>query len=295
VLFCIPNISLDQNDAFADGPRQPRPFFQEPRTMFSRLTRHAILAVALTLAAGSAYSADKPLKIGVSAGPYGDILRETAKLAAKDGLPAEIIEFTEWTQINEALQSGDLDANNFQHEPYLDNQKKQRGYEIVPVATSIVVPMGIYSNGAKTIAEIPNGARIGIPNDPSNAARALFLLQEAGLIRLKPGADVAATIVDVAENPKKLTFVELDAAQLPRSLDDLSVAVITLNYAVLAKLDPKKALALEGAESKWTLVWAVRDDPKNDPRIRRFIETYRSAPIKAFIEANFNGSILPTW
>ena len=107
--------------------------------MFSKPLRHAVLAVALTFAAGSAYSADKPLKIGVSAGPYGDILRETAKLAAKDGLAAEIVEFTEWTQINEALQSGDLDANNFQHEPYLDNQKKQRGYTIVPAATSIVV------------------------------------------------------------------------------------------------------------------------------------------------------------
>lgn len=263
--------------------------------MLANLTRRTIVALLLALSAGGAHAADKPLKIGVSAGPYGDILRETARIAAKDGLKAEIVEFTDWTQINEALQLGDLDANNFQHEPYLDHQKKQRGYKIVPVASSIVVPMGIYSSKAKSIAEIPAGARLGVPNDPSNAARALFLLQEAGLIKLKAGADVGATILDVAENPKKITFVELDAAQLPRSLDDLTAAVITLNYAVLAKLDPKTALALEGRESRWTLIWAVREDRKDDPRIRQFIKTYRSTPIKDFIEAKFNGSILPTW
>lgn len=260
-----------------------------------KLTRRLALIAAVALATLPAIAQDKPLKIGVSSGPYGDILRETAKLAAKEGLQAEIIEFTEWTQINEALQLGDIDANNFQHVPYLDNQKKQRGYKIVPLVPSIVVPTGLYSAKAATVDAIPAGAKIGIPNDPTNSARALFLLQQAGLIKLKPGADIAATPADIVENPKKISLIELDAAQLPRSLNDLGAAVITLNYAVLAKLDPKKALALEGAESRWTLVWAVREDRKDDPRIRRFVELYRSPEIKAFIQTKFDGTILPTW
>jgi len=253
-------------------------------------------ALAAFLLSGSiAFAADKPLKIGVSAGPYGDILRETAKIAAKEGLVAEIVEFTDWTQVNEALQAGDIDANNFQHEPYLENQKKQRGYTIIPLVPSIVVPTGLYSSKYKSAADIPDGARIGIPNDPTNGARAFFLLEQAGLIKLKPGTTIAATARDIAENPKKLTIIELDAAQLPRSLDDLAAAVITLNYAVLSGLDPKKSLTLEGVESRWTLVWAVRADRKDDARIRRFIELYRSQPVKEYILAKFNGSILPTW
>ncbi|MBN9527608.1 MAG: MetQ/NlpA family ABC transporter substrate-binding protein [Alphaproteobacteria bacterium] len=260
-----------------------------------KLTRRLALIAAVALATLPAMAQDKPLKIGVSSGPYGDILRETAKLAAKEGLQAEIVEFTEWTQINEALQLGDIDANNFQHVPYLDNQKKQRGYKIVPLVPSIVVPTGLYSAKAATVDAIPAGAKIGIPNDPSNSARALFLLQQAGLIKLKPGVDVGATAADIVENPKKISLIELDAAQLPRSLNDLGAAVITLNYAVLAKLDPKKALVLEGPESRWTLVWAVREDRKDDPRIRRFVELYRSPEIKSFILTKFDGTILPTW
>lgn len=251
--------------------------------------------LGFALLPGVAFAADKPLRIGVSSGPYGDILRETAKLADKEGLKAEIIEFTEWTQINEALQLGDIDANNFQHQPYLDNQRKQRGYDIVPVASSIVVPLGIYSQKIEALADLPEGASIGIPNDPTNGARALFLLQQAGVLRLKAGVDISATILDIADNPKQIRLVELDAAQLPRSLDDLTASVITLNYAVLAKLDPKAALFLEGAESRWTLIWAVRADRKDDPRINRFIALYRSPEIKQYILTKFGGSILPTW
>lgn len=270
------------------------------RSLIARPSRRLVAlglgaVLILGLAPGAALAADKPLRIGVSAGPYGDILRETARLAAREGLQAEIIEFTEWAQINEALQSGDIDANNFQHEPYLNNQKKQRGYDIVPLASSIVVPLGIYSSKVKSLADLPEGARVGIPNDPTNGARALFLLQQAGVLKLRDGADLAATIADIAENPKTLKLVELDAAQLPRSLDDLAASVITLNYAVLAGLNPKTALFLEGAESRWTLIWAVRADRKDDPRINRFVALYRSPEIKQFILDKFGGSILPTW
>ncbi len=253
----------------------------------------AVASIALLPPA--AFGADKVLKVGVSAGPYGDILREAARLAAKDGLKAEIIEFTDWNQPNSALDAGEIDLNNFQHRPYLANQIKARGYKLVPLDPSIVVPGGIFSAKAKSFAELPNGAQLGIPNDPTNAARALFLFQEAGLIKLRPEAGSAATSLDVVENPKKVKFVELDAAQLPRSLKDLDASFVSNNYAHLAGLKLKDALIVEGKNSDWTLVFAARDDRKDDPRIRKFIAIYRSEPVKKFIEEKFQGSILPTW
>ncbi|WP_245986828.1 MetQ/NlpA family ABC transporter substrate-binding protein [Azospirillum thermophilum] len=237
----------------------------------------------------------EPLKLGVSAGPYGEILEFTAKLAAKEGIEAKVIEFTDWNMPNAALQAGDIDANNFQHQPFLDNQIRQRGYDIVPVAKSVVVPMGVYAKKLQSLADLKEGASVSIPNDPTNGARALFLLADAGLIGLKDGVGLNATIADVVRNPKKLRFVELDAAQLPRSLDDVDASVITLNYAVLAGLNPKTALKLEDDQSKWHLVWAVRRDRAEDPTIKRFIALYRSPEVRQFIETRFNGTIVPTW
>lgn len=236
-----------------------------------------------------------PLKLGVSAGPYGEILEFTAKIAAKEGLEASVIEFTDWNMPNAALQAGDIDANNFQHQPFLDNQIKQRGYDIVPVAKSIVVPMGVYAKSLKSLGDIKEGGTISLPNDPTNGARALGLLAKAGLITLKDGAGNAASLADIAANPKKLRFVELDAAQLPRSLDDVDASVITLNYAVLAGLKPKESLLLEDDQSKWHLVWAVRKDRADDARIQRFIELYRSPEVRQFILTRFDGTIVPTW
>lgn len=252
----------------------------------------ALLAVAAPFAPAHAEPA---LKIGVSAGPYGDILRYTAELAAKKGVEAEIIEFTDWTLINEALNNGDIDANNFQHIPYLENQIKARGYDIVASKPSIVVPTGVYSSKVARFADLKEGARVAIPNDPTNGARSLFLLEKAGLITLKEGADITATILDIADNPKKITFIELDAAQLPRSLSDVDAAVVTLNYAVLSGLDPKSALILEDEHSRWHLVWATRKANADDARVGTFIDTYRSPEVKQFIETKFNGTILPTW
>ncbi|WP_234053156.1 MULTISPECIES: MetQ/NlpA family ABC transporter substrate-binding protein [unclassified Xanthobacter] len=242
---------------------------------------------------------DKPLKVGVSAGPYGDVLREAARLSAQQGLPAEIIEFSDWNQPNAALEAGDLDLNNFQHRFYLANQVKARGYHLVGLEESLLVPAGIYSKTFKKAGDIPAGAKIAIPNDPTNAARALLLFEKAGLIKLKPGAGLNASILDVVENPKKLQIVELDAAQLPRSLDDVAAAFVSSNYAYLAGLDLNTALVAEttDAEAKpyFTLIFAARADRKDDPRIAKFIEIYRSEPVKEFILAKFKGTILPAW
>ncbi len=158
-------------------------------------------------------------------------------LAKAQGLDIKVFEFTDYTIPNEALFHGDPDVGNFQHRPYLDNADKTRGYDIVALATSIITPLGIYSQKLHAIAELPDGAQVAIPNDPSNGARALLLFQTAGLITLRPGADVSATVLDITGNPKRLKFLELDAAQLPRSLGDVAAAAVNMNYAVSAGLD----------------------------------------------------------
>lgn len=269
----------------------------------SSLAALAFSGLALfTLGTGAnaqAPASDKPLKIGVSAGPYGDILREAAKLSAEQGVKAEIIEFTDWNQPNAALQAGDIDLNNFQNRPYLANQVKTRGYNIVALDESILVPAGLYSKKYTSFADIPAGSKIAIPNDPTNGGRALLLFQKAGLIKLKPGSGLYASVLDVAENPKNLKIVEIDAAQLPRSLDDVAAAFVSSNYAYLAGLQLKSALlaetTLEEAKPYFTLVFAAREDRKDDPRIAKFIAVYRSQPVKDFTLAKFNGSLIPTW
>lgn len=254
----------------------------------------ATLAV-IGLGGGAALAEQKSLKVGVSAGPYGDILKQAAKLVEKDGLKVEVVEFSDWNLPNAAVESGDIDFNAFQHRPYLANQVKARGYNIVPLETAIVVPAGLYSSRHKSAKDLPDGASIAIPNDPSNGARALFLIQQAGLIKLRDGADAAATIKDIADNPKKLKFREIDAAQLARSLDDVDIAWVSSNYAHLAGLDLKTALAAETADSEWALVFAARADRKDDPAIRKYIAAYRSEPVRAFINERFKGSILPAF
>lgn len=257
----------------------------------SALAAGSFLAMAISVGAGQAQA----LKIGVSAGPYGEVLEEAARLAVDEGLQVEIVEFTEWTMINEALHNGDIDANNFQHAPYLENQVAARGYDIVALERSIVVPMALYSAKVSALDELPDGSAIGVPNDPTNSARALILLALGGVIELDQAEGVGATPADITSNPKNLNFVELDAAQLPRSLDDLDAAVITLNYAVLAGLDPQASLLAEDKASEWTLVWAVRRDRQEDETIRRFIDIYRSHDVRHFVLTRFEGTILPTW
>lgn len=268
-------------------------------TIASRFFAVALSAIALSLPAVRADAADKPLKIGVSAGPYGDILREAARLSEKEGLKAEIIEFTDWNQPNAALQAGDIDLNNFQHRFYLANQSKARGYKLAALDESILVPAGIFSKKYKKASEIPDGAKIAIPNDPTNAARALLLFEKAGVLKLKPNTGLSATILDIAENPKKLQIAEIDAAQLPRSLDDVAAGFVSSNYAYLAGLPLNTALIAETevteAKPYFTLIFAAREDRKDEATLKKFIAIYRSQPVKDFILAKFNGSILPAW
>ncbi len=265
--------------------------------MNKRFLLRSVLAVsAASLLAQGALAQDKPLKIGVTAGPHAQIMEQVKKVAEKDGLKIQIVEFSDYVQPNAALSSGDLDANSYQHKPYLDAQVKDRGYKIVQVAYTVNFPIGLYSKKVKKLEDLKEGARFGIPNDPTNGGRVLLVLQDKGLIKLKDGAGLKATPLDVTSNPKKLKFVELDAAQLARSLDDLDAAAINTNFALSAGLNPAKdAIAQESAKSPYVNILAVREADKDKPWVSKLVKAYQSEEIRTFIQTEFKGSVLAGW
>ena len=251
----------------------------------------AVLALASSFT-GSVLAQDKPLKIGVTAGPHAQIFEQVKKIAEKDGLKIQIVEFSDYVQPNAALAAGDLDANSYQHKPYLDLQVKDRGYKFVSVGYTVNFPIGIYSKKVKSLAELKEGARFGIPNDPTNGGRVLLALQEKGLIKLKPEAGLKATPLDVIDNPKKIRFVELDAAQLPRSLDDLDASAVNTNFALSAGMNVKDAIAQESAKSPYVNVLVVREADKDKPWVAKLLKAYHSEEIRKFIQTEFKGAVL---
>lgn len=265
--------------------------------MSRRTFLDATLAVALSAALATAASAqDRALKIGVTAGPHAQILEQVKKVAEKDGLRIQIVEFSDYVQPNAALAAGDLDANSYQHKPYLDQQVKDRGYRIVPAAFTVNFPIGLYSKKVKSLDELKEGAKFGIPNDPTNGGRVLLVLQDKGLIKLRPEAGLKATPLDVTSNPKKLRFVELDAAQLARSLDDLDAAAINTNYALSAGLQPgKDSIAQESAKSPYVNILAVREQDKDKPWVATLVKAYHSDAVRQFVKTEFKGAVLPSW
>ena len=262
------------------------------------MNKRSLLQSTLALALAAGFSSgvlaqDKPLKIGVTAGPHAQIFEQVKKFAEKDGLKIQIVEFSDYVQPNAALAAGDLDANSYQHKPYLDQQVKDRGYKLVPVGYTVNFPIGLYSKKVKALAELKDGARFGIPNDPTNGGRVLLVLQDQGLIKLRPEAGLKATPLDVVSNPKKLKFVELDAAQLPRSLDDLDASAINTNYALSAGLHPgKDAIAQESAKSPYVNLIAVREQDKDKPWVAKLVKAYQSEPVRQFIQSEFKGAVL---
>lgn len=268
----------------------------------------ATLAAALLLAGlaacgsndsdSSAAAADAPLKVGVSPVPHGEILQYVKdNLAAKEGLKLDIVEFNDYIQPNVALSEKQLDANYFQHKPYLDGEVKDKGYKFTSVEAVHIEPLGVYSHKVKTLAEVPSGGVVAIPNDPSDEGRALNLLAANGLITLKPDAGLEATDKDIATNPKNLQFKELEAAQLPRSLDDTSLSVINGNYAIQDGLKPATdALALEKAENNpYANLLVVRTGDESDPRVVKLAKLLHSPEVKKFIQDKYQGSVLPAF
>lgn len=274
-----------------------------------KITAAAVAVSALTLGlsacgSGSGSGSDDasgkadtsgPLVVAATPVPHAEILGYVKDhLAKKAGLDLQVKEFTDYVTPNTATQDGSVDANYFQTVPYLDDFNKKRGTDIVPVVNVHVEPLGLYSHKAKKPGDLAKGATVGVPNDTSNEARALKLLADNGLITLKKGTDETATPADIVKNPKDLKFKELEAPQLPRSLDDVDAAVINGNYAIESGLKPAKdALVLEKGEgSPYGNILAVKKGDENDPRIKKLAKLLTSPEVKKFIEDKYEGSVL---
>jgi D-methionine transport system substrate-binding protein len=264
------------------------------------MQRRFILKLAAVLGAASFFinlaHADDTIKVGVTGGPHAQIMEVVKQVAAKNGLKITVVEFSDYVQPNAALAAGDLDANSYQHAPYLDAQVKDRGYKLIKVADTVTFPMGIYSKKVKSLAQLPVGAKIAVPNDPTNGGRALLLLQKEGLIKLRADAGLKATPLDITDNPKKLKIVELDAAQIPRSLNDVDAAAINTNFAMEAGLKPKAdAIALEAPAGPYSNIIAIRAADKDKPWVVKLVAAYHSPEVKQFIEAKYSGAVIAAW
>jgi D-methionine transport system substrate-binding protein len=243
-------------------------------------------------------SASGPLRVGATPVPHAEILQFVKdNLAGEAGLELEIVNFTDYVQPNIALNDGQIDANFFQHVPYMEEFGAQRGINMVAVANVHIEPLGIYSSSVESLDAVPEGAVVAIPNDPTNGGRALQLLAANGLITLNEGVGTNATVRDIAENPKNLRITELEAAQLPRALADATLAVINTNYALEADLTPAEdALALEsGQDNPYANVLTALEGKQDDPRIQQLAELLNSPEVKQFIEERYEGAVVPAF
>jgi D-methionine transport system substrate-binding protein len=258
--------------------------------------RKFAFAAALALAALPALAQSQAVRIGATPGPHAQILEAVKPVAAKHGLELKIVEFSDYVVPNTALAAGELEANSFQHQPYLDNQNKDRGFKLASVAQTVNFPMGIYSKRHDRWAAVPDGATVAIQNDPTNGGRTLLLLQDKGVIKVKESAGLKPSVADIVENPKKLKFVEIDAAQAPRVLADVDAAAVNTNYAKEAGLDPQKDPILrEDPKGPYVNVLAVREADKDKPWVKALVEAYRSPEVKAFVEGKFGGAVVASW
>ena len=264
--------------------------------MLRRSLLISAFAASLAFAIPAQAAPVKTLKIGVTAGTHAEILRAALPIAKKNGLDIKVIEFQDYVSPNEALAHGDLDANIFQTLSYLKLMNKQHNYGLAPVGKSITEPLTFYSKKYTNLSQLPTGAKIGIPNDPSTEGRSLFVLEQAGLIKLKAGVGREGSPLDVISNPKKLKFVELEAAQVPRSLKDVDIAVVNSNYALGIGLNPlKDSIYLEDKRSPYAIVVATRKGDQNDPRVQKLVKALQSPATKKFILTKYKGAVVPSF
>lgn len=236
----------------------------------------------------------KVIKVGATPVPHAEILKQVKPILQKEGYDLQIVEFTDYVTPNTSLNEGQLDANFYQHIPYLEQFNKEKHTELSYTVKVHLEPMGVYSNKVKKIADIKDGAEIAIPNDPTNGSRALKVLQNAGLIKVKDGELISKA--DITENKKNIKIKELDAPQLPRVLGDVDAAVINANYALQANLNPTKdAIAIEPKDSPYANVLAVRTKDKDKDSIKALSKALNSPEIKKFIEEKYKGSIIPSF
>ena len=255
-----------------------------------------LFATAALLAASLTAHAAETLTVAATPVPHAEILEFVKPQLAKEGVDLQIKVFTDYVQPNLQVAQKRLDANFFQHQPYLDEFNKSRGTDLVTVAQVHVEPFGIYSQKIKKLSELRDGAVVAIPSDATNGGRALLLLEKAGLIKLKDSANILATPKDIVENPKHLKFKELEAATLPRVLNKVDLALINTNYALEAKLNPTKdALLLEGKESPYANILVARPDNKDSDAVQKLAKALNTPAVKQFIEQKYQGAVVPAF
>ncbi|WLR95201.1 MetQ/NlpA family ABC transporter substrate-binding protein [Shinella zoogloeoides] len=261
------------------------------RTVLAAFAVAAVAVSTLSAPAPAAAEDKKDLKVGIISGEDEDVWRVVTAEAAKKGLTIETVVFNDYTQPNEALARGEIDANAFQHLPYLENQVKTHGYKIVPVGYTAVWPIGLYSKKHTKIADLSEGAVVGVPNDPSNEGRALRVLEQEGLIKLKDGTGILATIADIAENPKNIEIKELDAGIVGRSVDDLDAAVVNTDWALKSGLTPENRIAQEAVDDNpYRNFIAVREESKDEPWVKPLVEAYQNDAVKAEFDRVYKGT-----
>lgn len=253
-----------------------------------------LLAVAAAIAAFSAQA--DTLTVAATPVPHAEILNVVKPLLAKEGVELKVKEFTDYIQPNLQVAEKRLDANFFQHQPYLDEFNKAKGTDLVNVTGVHIEPLGVYSTKIKKLDELPSGATVVIPNDATNGGRALLLLDKAGVIKLKDNSNILSTVKDVAENPKNIKFRELEAATIPRVLTQVDAALINTNYALEAKLNPEKdALAIEGSDSPYVNILVARPDNKDSEDMKKLAAALHSPEVKQFITEKYKGAVVPAF
>lgn len=262
------------------------------------------LVLALTVVAFGGCSKksdekDKTIVVGASVSPHAEILGQVKDVLAKDGYTLKVVEYSDYVLPNTALDSGELDANFFQHKPYMDEFNKEKGTKLVSVAAVHFEPMGIYAGKTASLDALKDGAIIAVPNDATNEARALLLLEEQGLITLKKDAGITATVQDIESNPKNLTIKEIEAAQLARSLGDVDLAVINGNYAIEGKLSISDALAIEKSDSlaakTYANILAVKEGNEKDEKTEALKKALLSDEVRKFINEKYQGAVVPVF
>ncbi|MFS1563784.1 MAG: MetQ/NlpA family lipoprotein [Candidatus Arsenophonus phytopathogenicus] len=252
---------------------------------------------------GCGEKTEKPnhIKVGVIMGKELAVAEVAQKVAKeKYQLDVELVTFNDFVLPNESLDKGDIDLNVFQHKPYLEQQIKDRNYKLVAVGNTFIYPIAAYSKKIKSVEQLPDGAQIAIPNDPTNLGRSLLLLQKQGLIKVNASADLQPTILDIIENPKKLNFIELEAPQLPRSLDDPKIALAIINSTWASSAEPKltpakDGLFVEDKNSPYVNLIVSREDNKDNQNVKKFVKAYQSEEVAEAANKIFDGGAIPGW
>lgn len=259
------------------------------RKSFKTLLAAAFILVGVTAMAGE-------LKVGATPVPHAELLNLVKEDLKTEGVDLKVVEFTDYVTPNLALAEGELDANFFQHFPYLEKFSNERGLNLISAGKIHVEPLGVFSQKIKDIKELPNKATIAIPSDPSNGGRALILLHNNGIIKLNDSTNLYVTEFDIVENPKKLRFKPIEAAQLPRVLPDVEAAVINGNYALEAGFSPvEDSLLLEGAESPYANIIAVKSGDESKEDIQKLLKALQSKKVSDYIGANYKGGVVPAF